>query len=107
MAEELDIARLRRLIGEPDDTEPWTDAVLADIIDASPDLNTAALEVWESKAAESASFVDTTESGSSRRMSQVNDQALKMVAYFRGLAAPAVQPPDLTGYAYTMPIERV
>jgi hypothetical protein len=106
MAEAVDIARLRRLIGEAEDTEPWTDAVLAAIIDDAIDLNTAALEVWESKAAEFASFVDTTESGSSRRMSQMHEQALKMVAHYRGLADPVVQP-DLGGFAYVIPIERV
>jgi hypothetical protein len=107
MADLEDIARLRRLIGEPDDVEPWTDEVLAGIIDDNEDLNSAALEVWEAKASEAASFVDTTESGSSRRMSQLHDQALKMVSYYRNLVTPAEQPIDLAGYAYTMPIERV
>lgn len=107
MADPLDIVRLRRLIGEPDDAEPWTDAVLSDIIDDAADINSAALEVWEAKAAQSASFVDTTESGSSRKLSQVNDQALKMVDYFKGLTTTATQPPDLSGYAFTMPVERV
>lgn len=107
MAELLDIARLRRLIGEPDDTNGWTDSVLSDIIDANDDLNTAAVEVWESKAAEAASLVDTTESGSSRRMSQLHDQAMRMATYYRGLTEEPTQPPGLDGYAYTLPIERV
>lgn len=107
MAELADIARLRRLIGEPDDVAPWTDQVLADIIDSNEDLNSAALEVWESKQAEAAGMVDTTESGSSRKLSQLNDQAAKMVAYYRGLTNPGTEPTDLTGYAYSVPIERV
>lgn len=107
MAEAVDIARLRRLIGEPEDSTVWTDAVLAQIIDDAADLNSAALEVWESKAASAASYVDTTESGSSRKMSQIHEQALKMIAYFKGIADPTTQPPDLMGYSYTMPIERV
>lgn len=107
MAEPADIVRLRLLIGEPDDTTPWTDDVLAGIIDGADDLNTAALEVWEAKAASAASMVDTTESGSSRRMSQLHDQALKMVGYYKGLVTPINQPPGLDGYAYTTPIERV
>ena len=106
MAELTDILALRRMIGELVDEEPWTDAVLADIIDDEADLNSAAVVVWEAKAAASAGYVDTAESGSSRRMSQVNDQALKMVAYYRGLASPAELPTDLSGYAYTIPIER-
>jgi hypothetical protein len=107
VADPLDIARLRRLIGEPVDTEPWNDAALSQIIDDAADLNSAALEVWEAKAASSAAFVDTTESGSSRKMSQLNEQALKMVAHFKGLTDTPVLPPDLSGYAYTVPIERV
>src|SRR5687768_1134743 len=107
MAELADIARLRRLIGEPDDAEPWTDLVLSEIIDNNDDLNSAALEVWEGKLADSAGMVDTTESGSSRKLSQLSDQAAKMVAYYKGLVAPPLQPPDLSGYSYSMPIERV
>jgi hypothetical protein len=107
MAELEDIARLRRLIGEPNSVEPWTDETLAGIIDDNDDLNSAALEVWEAKASSAASMVDTTESGSSRKMSQLHEQALKMIAYYRNLVAPPEQPVDLGGYAYTLPIERV
>jgi|SRR5918994_2134873 hypothetical protein len=107
MATPLEIARLRRLIGEPTDTAPWTDAILADIIDNADDLDTAALEVWEAKAASAASMVDTAESGSSRRLSQLHEQALKMVAHYRDATAPPATADDLAGYAYTLPIERV
>jgi hypothetical protein len=77
------------------------------IIDAADSMNSAAIIVWEGKAASAASYVDTTESGSSRKMSQVYDQALRMVAHYRDLAGTDHQPPDLTGYAYTVGIERV
>jgi hypothetical protein len=107
MATVLEIARLRRLIGEPNDTTPWTDVVLADIIDNAEDLDLAALEVWEAKAASAASMVDTAESGSSRRLSQLHDQALKMVAHYRSATTPTEVPVDLAGYTYTLPIERV
>lgn len=107
MADQSEITRLRLLIGEPEDTAPWTDDVLSGIIDESEDLDVAALQVWEAKAASAASMVDTTESGSSRRMSQLHDQALKMVSYYRGRTDPSTEPPDLQGYAYTTPIERV
>jgi len=107
MATQADIQRLRRLVGESTEAEPWTDLVLSAIIDDTADLNTAALEVWEAKAAEAASMVDVTESGSSRRMSQLHQQALTMVAHFRTLISTSPQPQDLAGYAYTTPIERV
>ena len=107
MATPIEIARLRRLIGEPNDVAPWTDAVLSDIIDNAEDLDVAALEVWEAKAASAASMVDTAESGSSRRLSQLHDQALKMVAHYRTATTPPSTPDDLAGYTYTLPIERV
>lgn len=107
MATEADIARLRLMVGEPDDTEPWTDSVLSELIDGAIDLNTAAMEVWEAKAASTASMVDTTESGSTRRMSQLNDQALKMLAYYRKLTEPDPETADLDGRSYVVPIERV
>jgi len=107
MAEMTDILRLRRMVGELTDAEPWTDQVLSDMIDSVDDLNQAALEIWEAKAAASAAYVDTTESGSSRRLSQVNEQALKMLDYYRGLTTnPDTLPPDMAGYAYTVAIER-
>jgi hypothetical protein len=108
MATPEEIAALRILIGEPNDVPPWTDAVLAAIIDeAAGDMDQSAIVVWEGKAASAASYVDTTESGSSRRMSQLHDQALKMVAYYRGRVDTPTQPPDLSGYAFTTGIERV
>lgn len=107
MATPAEIARLRRLIGEPNDTAPWTDAALAEIIDNSDDLDLAALEVWEAKAASAASMVDTAESGSSRKLSQLHEQALKMVAHYRAQTTPPDTPDDLAGYTYTLPIERV
>ena len=106
MATDAQIAALRLMVGEPDDVEPWTDAALSAIIDAAASMEAAALTVWEGKAANASSFVDITESGSSRRMSQIFDQATKMAAYYRGLAVPATEV-DLTGYSYTVGIERV
>ena len=105
MASAEDIARLRAMIAQPDDVEPWTDAALSALIDASADLNAAAYSAWTDKAASYSDMVDTTESGSSRRLSQLQEQALKMANFYGGQSAiPEVS--DLTGYAYTIPIER-
>jgi hypothetical protein len=105
MASAEDIALLRAMIGEPDNAEPWTDEVLSAMIDAAASLESAALSAWTAKAATYAGMVDTTESGSSRRLSQLQEQALKMVAFFRQASdTPEVE--DLTGYAYTIAIER-
>jgi len=107
MASEEQIAILRRMTGEMTDAEPFDDAYLATVIDAASSMDLAALAIWEQKAASSASMVDMTESGSSRRLSQVHDQNLKMVAYYRGRSNVDTQPPDLAGFAYTVGIDRV
>lgn len=107
MATPEEIAALRAMIGEPNDVEPWTDAALGALIDANDgDLNVSAYTSWTNKAATYSGMVDTTESGSSRRLSQLQEQALKMAAHYQSVSStPEVS--DLTGYAYTLPIERV
>lgn len=109
MATSEQIAQFRRMIGELSNTAPWDDAYVSQVIDASASLNAAAARAWEEKAAIYASMVDVTESGSSRRLSQLQEQALRMAAHYRGLAeGESVEDEvDLTGYSYTVPIERV
>lgn len=109
MATPEQIAQFRRMIGELSNTAPWDDAYVSSVIDASASLNAAAARAWEEKAALYAGMVDTAESGSSRRLSQLQDQALKMAAHYRGLAAGEAvgDETDLTGYSYSVPIERV
>jgi hypothetical protein len=105
MATAEEIAALRILIAEPNDTPPWTNAVLSDMIDAAEgDQDSAAYQTWISKAASYASMVDVTESGSSRKLSQLQEQALNMASRFAaGNVAPGS---DLAGMAYTLPIVR-
>lgn len=83
------IASLRLLIGEPIDAEPYTDAALSARIDAAGDLNTVAADVWQEKAARYADLVDTSEGGSSRKMGDLHEQALNMVAHFRSMTPAA------------------
>ncbi len=82
MATPDQIAALRLLIGEPTE-DSFTDAQLSAIIDAaSGDMNKSAYEVWVTKAASAANLVDITEGGSSRKQSDLQDQALAMVRFF-------------------------
>jgi hypothetical protein len=76
------IIALRKAINEPTDAEPYTNAMLAALLIAEGSVNRAAASVWRSKAASASSLVDMTESGSSRRLSQLQDNALKMAALF-------------------------
>jgi len=105
MATSDQITQFRRMIGELTDVEPWTDAYISSLIDASTSLNAAASQAWLEKAGYYASMVDTTESGSGRRLSQLRTGALEMSEYYKKLAEGDAEE-DLTGYAYTVEIER-
>ena len=83
MATTEEIAAVRDMIGEPDDTNGWTDDKIAEFIDATTSLNLAAGNIWSSKAAKYSTMVDISESGSSRKMSGLLDNALKLSKSFR------------------------
>ena len=83
MATTEQIAAVRDMIGEPDDTNGWTDDKIAEFIDASTSLRLAAGDIWASKASKFSNMVDISESGSSRKMSGLLDNALKLAKAFR------------------------
>jgi hypothetical protein len=61
----------------------------------------AAAAVWQEKAASVAGLVDVTESGSSRRLSQLKDAYLAMGTAVGGVVQ------ESTGGTFTVEIERV
>lgn len=83
MATPDQIAQLRILIGEPDNTAPWTDEFLGQLIDTAGTIDKAAQTFWRGKAAESAHLVDISEGGSSRKMSDVHKNYLAMAGTFQ------------------------
>lgn len=81
MAEAAEIEELRRLISQPDDVAPWTDVALGERIDDhTGTMQSLAAEIWREKAATAASLVDMKEGNSSRSLSQLQEQALRMAA---------------------------
>jgi hypothetical protein len=78
MATTEEIAYVRDLIGEPDDSNGWDDAKIGRYIDQASSLNLAAADVWTTKATTYSKMVDISESGSSRKMSGLLDNALKL-----------------------------
>lgn len=101
MATTLEILTLRQLIG--DETEPlqFTDADLSAHIDANGSVGAAAGVVWSIKAARLADLVDVTEGSSSRKLSQLQKQALDMAAHYGSDASTAT-----AGRSGTRPISR-
>lgn len=90
MATALQIAELRRKVVEPT-TTTYTDGVLATYIDRYPvvdgddafDLNAAAADIWDEKAAALASYHDFTADGATLHTSQRFTQAQSMARFYR------------------------
>jgi hypothetical protein len=81
------LATLRRYIAEPTEAN-YSDVLLNSIFDGQDgDLEAAASEVWLDKAAKSATLVDISEGNSSRKNSQVYNNALKQATFFGASAA--------------------
>jgi len=100
MATAEQIAAFRLLISEPENVEPYTDVYIGNLLDAAASDGTStssvAYLVWTQKAASWTSMVDTSEGGSSRKMSDLIDNALKMAAIFRDQATSGTIPPGLS-----------
>jgi len=71
MATASEIAKIRAMINEPNNVEPYTDEMLSLLIDASLSVRSAAAEIWRNKASKVAHLVDISEGGSSRKMSDI------------------------------------
>lgn len=98
------LATLRRYIAEPTEAN-YSDVLLNQIYDgAGGDLEAAASEIWLDKAAKAATLVDISEGNSSRKNSQVYNNALKQATFF-GASAASVSTAG-TRSARTRAIER-
>lgn len=89
MATVQEIARLRRMVNEPT-ADTYSDADLSGLIDLSENLDTAAADIWQEKAAALAYLVNVSESGSSRNLSDLQKNALSLAASFRASGAEEV-----------------
>lgn len=83
MADQDSIETTREFIGELDDSRGWSDARIGLFLDrADGSVNRAAAAIWTAKASHWAGLVDVTESGSSRRLGSLIDNAKKMTDLF-------------------------
>jgi hypothetical protein len=81
VASSADVLRLRRL-ADAADTTIYPSQDLSDRIDAAGTVEVAAADLWREKAAGYAALVDTTEGNSSRKLSQLQQQALAMAKQY-------------------------
>lgn len=86
------IQQLRRMTAETDtESSVYSDEEMDVAITAADgNLRAAAAQIWDEKAAALAALVDTSESGSSRRMSQAHTNALAMATGYRTDATASV-----------------
>jgi hypothetical protein len=90
MATEGQILTLRQMVNEDDECGGWDDEKLAAAIDGTDTLNAAAAQVWYLKAGQYASLVDVSESGSSRKLSDLRKNATEMGELYAGIDAGAI-----------------
>lgn len=76
---------LKRLVGDVTVAE-LDDQDMYDILQDEGDSNAAAARVWGIKAAKAADLVDVREGTSTRPLSQLSANALRMQAYYAALA---------------------
>ncbi len=89
MATVEQIAALRRMTDEPD-SDVYSDLDFQSIIDqAEEDMDLAAADIWRQKAARFSTLTDVSESGSSRKMSQLHGAALTQAKFYEDRANPA------------------
>jgi hypothetical protein len=84
MADDTQVADLRRLTGETGSSTYDDEELKARIDAANGDLDAVAADIWEEKAAAFAELVDISEAGSSRKNSSMYKAALEMHNHFTG-----------------------
>lgn len=90
MATPEDIASVRRMADEPT-TDTYTDDALSAILAREGSVRAAVYAVWQEKAAKYSRLVDTSESGSSRRNSQLGSNAIAMMKLYEPIPDDVVQ----------------
>jgi hypothetical protein len=82
MADASDIQIVRNNTNEPT-ADTYTDGYIGGLIDAS-DVTGATIAIWEQKVAKFSTMVDVTEAGATHKFSDLFDNAVKMLAIWRG-----------------------
>jgi hypothetical protein len=83
MADQAEIDAVLDMLGTSAVDSGWDAGKIGALLDAgeSPKI---ARRYWESRMASTSELADVSESGSSRRLSQIHTSAAAMAAYYRG-----------------------
>lgn len=92
MAEQADIEAVKDLMpGEEDD---WDDVKIETYLDGGKSVPETMLLFWEGKASKLYTMIDISESGSSRSLSRLYDNALKLQEYWAAKIAKEKEEAD-------------
>lgn len=80
MAEAVDIASVQDLM--PGDDDSWNDQKVEQYLDSGKTIPEVMQLFWESRASKLYTMIDISESGSSRSMSRLYDNAAKQAEYW-------------------------
>lgn len=106
MADEEAITEVLDMLGPNAITEGWTTERIGEELDEGTSPNTIARRYWEFRMTRSSNLADVSESGSSRRLSQLFTNAQSLAAYYRG-AETADDPQNQPSATVSREIRRV
>ena len=108
MADQAEIDFVLTLLGPYAGEMGWTEEKIGEMLDAGKSPNQIARDFWISRSASTATLVDMSESGSSRKLSDINRNALAMAAMFGKAADDEIEdPPVAPRQVTTRAIRRV
>lgn len=90
MATAEELLEVRKNTNEPNE-DTFEDATLMAYIDTLGGVDAASAKVWELKASAYADLVDVSEAGASRKMSDLNKNALAMQKLYSDKAGAVVE----------------
>lgn len=86
MADQADIENVKDLLPAEAETEGWDDAKIAVYLDGDRTVFQVVQTYWESKSSKLYAMIDVSESGSSRSLSKIYENAKGQAEYWRDRA---------------------
>lgn len=87
MAEAAQVEMVKDLLPADAETNGWNDQKITTYLDAGNSVSKTVALYWEGRASRLYQMIDISESGSSRSLSKIYDNAKSMAEYWRDRAA--------------------